>query len=136
MIVACSALVATIISLWCRPNWLWLAASAITIVVGYSVEVMFGPAALWLVALGAMLFVYRRSKHTAIRFVSFAGFALIALLFGLHVAPGFNNPLLANGLVLSPGAAPYTLYFNFDKPFVGILILGTASMLLPKPEVA
>ena len=50
-------------------------------------------------------------------------FAITATLM-LHVAPGFNNPLLLDRVVLSPGGVPYTKFLNFDKGLVGLFLLG------------
>jgi len=48
---------------------------------------------------------------------------LCAGLF-LHVVPGFANPKLLDGVVLGPGALPYTQYLNVDKGLAGLLLLG------------
>lgn len=50
-------------------------------------------------------------------------FVLTALALGLHLLPGFHNPLWTSGLQLSPNAAPVTLYLNFDKPLAGFWLL-------------
>lgn len=47
----------------------------------------------------------------------------LALALAMHQLPGFHNPLLLDRLVLSPGAAPFTLYANFDKGAVGLILL-------------
>jgi membrane protease YdiL (CAAX protease family) len=43
----------------------------------------------------------------------------------LHVLPGFNNPQVLSGVVLSPGGAPYTKYLNVDKLIAGLFLLTT-----------
>lgn len=54
-------------------------------------------------------------------------FALISLLLSLgvlfHVLPGFQNLLVLDNAKLTSDAIPYTLYFNFDKPLIGLFIL-------------
>ncbi|KAB2970516.1 CPBP family intramembrane glutamic endopeptidase [Zoogloea sp.] len=47
----------------------------------------------------------------------------LALLLALHLCPGFQPLLLADGLVLSPGASPFTLRAGFDKAAAGLLLL-------------
>ena len=42
----------------------------------------------------------------------------------LHIVPGFDNPRLLSGVVVSPGAAPYEKYLNFDKGVAGLFLLG------------
>jgi hypothetical protein len=59
-----------------------------------------------------------------------AGIVLLALALGMHVLPGFRNFLLLEDIVLTPGAAPYTMYLNFDKTLVGICILGACGHTL------
>jgi membrane protease YdiL (CAAX protease family) len=57
------------------------------------------------------------------------GFALavmLAMSAGLlaHAFPGFANPRVLDAVVLSPDAAPYTKFLNFDKGVMGLLLLG------------
>ncbi len=48
---------------------------------------------------------------------------LLSLAFATHLAPGFNNPVVIDGIRLSPEAVPYTQYANFDKGAVGLILL-------------
>lgn len=59
-----------------------------------------------------------------------AAIIVLALLLGMHALPGFRNFLAFEKVVLSPGAEPYTLYLNFDKTVVGILIVGLCGQRL------
>ena len=52
------------------------------------------------------------------------------LLLGTHALAGFRNPLIADDLVITPGASAYTLYFNFDQTIAGIVLLGIGSVPL------
>ena len=47
----------------------------------------------------------------------------LALALAMHKLPGFHNPLLLDRVVLSPGALPFSLYANFDKGAVGLILL-------------
>jgi membrane protease YdiL (CAAX protease family) len=49
---------------------------------------------------------------------------LVSLVLALHVGPGFHNPAIVRDVIVSPGAARYTQYANFDKGLAGVLILG------------
>lgn len=51
--------------------------------------------------------------------VIFLGFAL-----ELHLIPGFNNLIIWNKIQFTKNAIPFTLYLNFDKTIVGVVILG------------
>lgn len=49
--------------------------------------------------------------------------ALLALLMAAHLLPGFNNLRVLDNVTLSADAKPYTLYANFDKAAVGLVLL-------------
>jgi membrane protease YdiL (CAAX protease family) len=75
--------------------------------------------------------VYHRGKRAprtwlirAAVTASVLGIIVITVLLGMHALPGFNNYRVAQDVVLTPGAAPYSLYLNFDKTVAGILLLG------------
>jgi membrane protease YdiL (CAAX protease family) len=48
---------------------------------------------------------------------------VLSLALAMHKLPGFNNPMLLDHVVLSAGALPFTLYANFDKGAVGLILL-------------
>ncbi len=48
----------------------------------------------------------------------------LGLALELHLIPGFKNLLIWNKIQLTPDATPFTLYLNFDKTIVGVIILG------------
>ena len=52
----------------------------------------------------------------------------------LHVLPGFDNPRVLSGIVLSPGSEPYTKYLNFDKGVAGLFLLGIYADLPARDE--
>ena len=128
------ALLAAITSLWLRSA-AWMAALAAALVLGYAAGVMHGPAAAWVAALGLLVWAYRRNKSSSrgrgVRAVLLAlGIVAVATLLGMHALPGFDNPLLVDNLVIGPGATAYSVYFNFDKTMVGILLIGFGSTAL------
>ncbi len=49
---------------------------------------------------------------------------LLGLALQLHLIPGFKNLLIWNKIQLTSDAIPFTLYLNFDKTIVGLIILG------------
>ena len=121
--VAVGALLATVVALWIRPWWLWQAAFGATIVAGYGVGILDGPAGLAFVLLAFALLRFR-SRRGPERALYATVAILVSLALALHVGPGFQNPVLLRGVVLSPRATPYTQYANFDKGLAGVLILG------------
>jgi membrane protease YdiL (CAAX protease family) len=46
-----------------------------------------------------------------------------ALALAMHRLPGFNNPVLLAGVKFATDSAPFTLYANFDKGLVGLVLL-------------
>lgn len=58
--------------------------------------------------------------------------AILVLSIGLlaHAAPGFANVKQLSDITLSPDAIAYTQYLNFDKPLIGLFILGITHRLL------
>lgn len=68
-------------------------------------------------------FTFKESLSLSLRILCAIAVMLLSIGLGLHYLPGFNN-LKVFTEVFSPGAYPYTQYLNFDKPLVGLFILG------------
>jgi uncharacterized protein len=124
------ALFIAVLSLWLTRTR-WIAVLIAAVVLGYASGVLTGVAVVWIGLLAALCVAYRRSKHAphtwltrTILAVSVLGIIALTVLLGMHALPGFNNYRVAQGVVLTPGAAPYTLYLNFDKTGAGVLLLG------------
>jgi membrane protease YdiL (CAAX protease family) len=125
MIAACFATLGLAIAgLWVS-RYVWVAALSIAIVLGYLSGVLSGPATIWIAGLAALCAQFSRAQQPPLAKAAAAG-GIILLSAGLatHLLPGFHNPIVFHDVVLTPGATPYTLYFNFDKTIVGVLILG------------
>ncbi len=60
--------------------------------------------------------------------------AAIAIAFAAHMIPGFDNRLVFDAILISPYAAPFTMYLNFDKT-VAAAVLAVASGLLLKQTI-
>ncbi len=116
------ALTMSIISLWIKNSfWIWgslliaglVFASIANVVDPMSIATIgiFG----WL----AWLFQYVKGKGKI-------AIGILVIFFSLalwaHKMPGINNMKVAEG-VLSPGGIHYNLWFNFDKPLVGLFLL-------------
>lgn len=75
----------------------------------------------WLVLTAATLFFAKRLmgwKGIAMHSV----FIVLSMLLFMHRLPGFNNLLVFNKVHFSPDAAPFTMYLNLDKPFIGFIL--------------
>lgn len=79
----------------------------------------------------------RLAGHTTSRFIAvIAHVVMLVVAAGLllHIVPGFDNPLVLNGVILSPGSEPYTKYLNFDKGVAGLFLLGIYADLPARDE--
>jgi len=125
------ALLLTVVGLWIG-RYAWLALMAIAVIAGYASGVLQGLAVLWILVFAGVCVGYDRARELPAgsmkRRLALGSGALGILVFGLalgmHLLPGFHNYLLLDRVVLSSGAAPFTLYLNFDKTLVGIFIVG------------
>ena len=63
-----------------------------------------------------------RTSHKTMYWVAFALLVLLCLALALHKVPGFNNPIVINGVQFAQDAKPFTKYLNFDKGSVGVVL--------------
>ncbi|MBI3899480.1 MAG: CPBP family intramembrane metalloprotease [Gammaproteobacteria bacterium] len=124
------ALFASVIALWLPLRFAWGTLLTIAVIIGYSAGVLTGPALFPMGAMAIVCWLYRQQNETSkplfpgVKLVLAIAVVVLALLLGLHVFPGFNNPVYVRDLVLSPGAASYTRKLTFDTWIAGILVLG------------
>ena len=137
--VTYGALLLTVIGLW-FGRYVWLGLLTVAVVTGYASGVLQGLAIVWIAVFAGVCAGYDRSRGlpsgSATRRVMLplcaVGILVLGLLLGMHALPGFHNFLVLDKVVLSNGAAPYTLYLNFDKTLVGVFILGLCHQPLLK----
>lgn len=117
-----AALLIAVLALWAPPGT-WAAAVVGVVLVGFLAGILHWSAGLWLLALAVSASALRDS-HGWLRGVWFVLTAVVALLLGLHVLPGFSNPIVIREAILAQSAEPYTQYLNFDKTLGGVVLLG------------
>lgn len=101
----------------------WLGLYAAAVIAGVATGVLTVIAVIALVVLiGVCLMAMRLGSRPGAGFWTLAAGGL-GLALALHALPGFHNPLLVNAMRTSPDAVPFTLYANFDKASVGLLLL-------------
>lgn len=115
------ALLVSVLCLWLSPR-IGTGAVAVTVAVAYVSGVMHGPAVLWLLALAASAWPLRTAQGWT-RLAAIIATGGVGLLLGLHLLPGFSNPVIIRDAVLSADAVPYTQYINFDKTLAAVLVL-------------
>ena len=54
--------------------------------------------------------------------VSHIAFIICSILLFMHKLPGFHNLRIFDKIRFSPGSAPFTMYLNLDKPFIGFIL--------------
>ncbi len=124
------ALLLAIFGLWFGRR-VWITALALAVILGYAAHVLVGAAGAWILAFAGLCAGYDRAatgasgtRRSVYRVLSALGILMFGVLLAAHALPGFRNFLILDRVVLSGGAAPFTLYLNFDKTLVGLCILG------------
>lgn len=127
-----AVLAVTVLSLYWSMR-VWGSMLALAVGLGYWSGVLSSFAALWIALLALACLAERRLANrrssssmgfTIGRVLALAAIVGLTLALAVHVLPGFANPQIIDDLPLTPSAAPYDLYLNFDKTSAGILLLG------------
>lgn len=115
-----------VVSLWCPALGgrvpAWPVCLAVAVAVAWTGGMIAMPGIAALLVLAALCHARQRGTSTPVRALLMAAIVVLALALALHKVPGFANPLLLQGVQVSPGAAPVTQYLNVDKGAVGILL--------------
>ena len=125
--VAYFVLMAAIVSLWVTPRrssvWISLAiAASLTAFVAGRVTVT-GIAAVGVLAFLSFAF-YRLKLIAPLKLVLGLFIFIVSLALHTHRIPGFKNWLVLPNLTLSRDSFPVHLYLNFDKPLIGLFLVG------------
>ncbi len=64
----------------------------------------------------------RTEFSTAVRALAWGAVVILALALATHQIPGIHNVLALDAVSVSASSADYTLYWNYDKGFAGILL--------------
>ena len=115
------ALLLSVVCLWIDSR-LSLGLLVVAVIAAYFTGALAGTAALWIALLGALAWAHSRATGWRC-LVTGVVFAVFAVAMGLALLPGFPRVVLADNVVLSPGALPYTLGLGFPKVVGGIFIL-------------
>ncbi|MTI32832.1 CPBP family intramembrane glutamic endopeptidase [Xanthovirga aplysinae] len=88
---------------------------------------------LFILFFGLFAFVYPQDKYMLIYRIPCGIMALImSYLLANHLLPGFNNMKVLDQVYISRDGIPFTMYLNFDKTLITILILGFGHQLIHK----
>jgi membrane protease YdiL (CAAX protease family) len=118
--------ISSILSLWIpvkskiKPWMILLGVSMVLAVISHIVNVI--------AVLSIILFyiiVSEYHKYTSkLKYFLWVSIFCLGLALELHLIPGFKNLLIWDKVQITPDAIPFTLYLNFDKTIVGLVILG------------
>jgi membrane protease YdiL (CAAX protease family) len=104
------------------PPWLllFLCAIASGVLAGYLNWIAISTLTLFLVT----SYLATRSNTSFLQKFSFNSISILAaLLFAMHLIPGFNNPILIANINFSDDSSAFTQYANFDKGAAGLILL-------------
>ena len=104
-------------------RWGWPVFTGLSVVIAVIVGIVewAGLAVIALFA-GACVAATRSTLSTRVRVLAWGTLVVCALVLADHAVPWINNVLVFDTVALSPSAEPYTLYWNYDKAFVGVLL--------------
>lgn len=129
-------LLAAVLGLWLHRA-VWMSALTAAVVAGIFTGALHWLAAVWIALLAALAYAYQRARDRpatphkgALQTIVGLAFFVYALAIGLALLPGFHRVVLAQPVVLSPGAVPHGISVGFPKVVTGILILGLINPLL------
>lgn len=124
-------LLLSILSCWVYKRiWLWPSLLLISIIFAFVSKVIDSRALLPIVILALCHIGLHSNVRGLLRMMCISIAGVISFGLMLHWLPGFNNWLIVKDIQLSPDSYPFTMYFNFDIPFIGIFVLGLNTPLL------
>ena len=113
-----------LISLWIRKSaWLWGSFAVISLILAYSSNVIAPLAVIPITFIVFLNWILTLPVKGLLRLTLFGMLFLLSSALYFHFMPGFTNWKLVDGLHISPGGLPYTLWMNFDKAFLGLLLI-------------
>ena len=106
-----------------RSMLLWMPRFIASVMAAYAAGLVLLGGIPALAAFGALVYGVRVAKKKWIRYALLFLYAAMAIALSMHLIAGFANPKIIDNIQLSDGTAAYSLYFNFDKETVGLLLL-------------
>lgn len=118
----------TVISLWI-PKFakfpLWTVIAGVSVILGLFSKRLDFLGIIFVILFAIFTYGLKNSKLQVWARVLFAvGILILGVGLAAHLLPGFQNLKVLDAIQISRDGIPFTLYLNFDKTLVGILILG------------
>lgn len=123
----------SIISLWFNKKFIIFGGLLlIASICGIIAHILTWQGILFIILFAYITFLTFNAKSIYIKIISGITVFLCSIMISpLHMILGFNNWLIANQIIISPTSVPYTMFLNFDKPLIGLFILGFSNNYLP-----
>jgi len=109
-----------------RPAFLghfWMLPLGLALGAGVAAGVLHTIAMASIAALLAFAWLAGRNGKPAVRALFTVLTLLLSLALAMHAVPGYDNPMLLKDVRLSADSAPFTMYANFDKGVVGLVLM-------------
>jgi membrane protease YdiL (CAAX protease family) len=130
-ITAFVALSVALVCLWVpafvrglHAQHLWAVPFACSLVAACAGGVIDRIGLLAILTFGLLCTAARRVPGRRVRGAVHVAIGAMAAALYLHLVPGFHNPRVITDAVLTPDAAPFTKYMNFDKGSAALILLG------------
>lgn len=124
--LACGVLALTVVALWFR-QWWWTVFFCVFIGVCLWQGLMTPVALVPVLTLAVLYLSYARyASGVWTRLGLIALLSLLSVGLGVHAFPGFSFWELDESVRLSDASAEYALRYYFDKPLIGVFVLGLA----------
>jgi membrane protease YdiL (CAAX protease family) len=102
----------------------------IAVMLGFFTKVLTSFGIIFLVLSGIVLYLdQRKNTKKSLRIFCFTLFCIFIAMSMVHVVPGINNFKILDKVVLSANSAPFSMYLNFEKPFLAFLVLSLSKIL-------
>ena len=110
-------------AMFSRVRWSWPIFTGLSIAAAVIVGIVEWPglAVITLFA-GACLAAMQSTLSAAMRTLACGVLVICAVALASHRVPWINNVLVVDAVGVSPSAELYTLYWNYDKALVGVLL--------------
>lgn len=119
------------ISLWIRKTaWVWGSFLLIAYILAFQAKIVTWISLIPILILFFCHYFLKNDLPKSARFLLFCIATGVSFALSFHFLPGFCNWKIASDLCLSPGAYPYSLWFTFDKPFIGLFVLAFSIPLI------
>ncbi len=125
----------SIVSLWIKQDvriWGILAVVAIGLAVFSNRMGVVGILAV--LTLGLVYLLFENSESFFIRMIACGLIIVLSVSLAIHIVPGFNNWKMFESVTLGKTGKAFDMFFNQDKAFVGLIILGFGFPLVKKKE--